>query len=170
MWHRSLQRYSKAICFHMIAWTGYTTKAHSVRQFASLPIMKIKLSDIWLAKKRKGRLYRQIKSSFHFVPPPIASKQSSGVHQEERNDGVDVKWPLSQTYSQAESSALKIQILPLWFFAIVSYCAEEKPASLFGSSALFGYIGSRRPKGLTLKLPDFLKPSPLHIILITERR
>lgn len=123
----------------------------------------------WL---KRGKADYIGKLNLHFtlcLPPLPASKVLKFTKQNEMMVWMSND-PSHKRIVKQKTLLSKFKFLPLWFFAIVSYCAEEKPASLFGSSVLFGYIGSRRPKGLTLKLPDFLKPSPLHIILITERR
>jgi len=64
----------------------------------------------------------------------------------------------------------KFIFFPFWFFSIISFLNKDGSYSNSSRSLIFGFIGKEPPKTPALRLPDFLKPAPLHVILIAEKQ
>lgn len=107
-----------------------------------------------------------------FVRPFAAPKPVRPVLTFTKNDDM-LAWlsndPVHERQVTQGGIHSKYGVMPYALFSIFSSSATSKLRSCLGPSLLNGYLGKGPVIGASFKLPQSLKPSPLHIILITDK-
>jgi len=107
-----------------------------------------------------------------YVRPFMAPKPTRPILTFTKNDEM-LAWlshdPAHQRKITQGGLHAKYNGISYALFSIFSNDAVSNIRTRFGPSLLNGYIGKGPVSGGSIKLPQALKPSPLHVILITDK-
>lgn len=119
----------------------------------------------WL-KRGKAQYLGTLGFYFTFFFPPFSQKKPLKFTKNKQIIEWMLQDPLRPRTIINNLLLSKYKFLPLWLLAITNTIQHKKKNHESINALIYGYIGSMPPRGINIKLPEFLKPAPLHVILI----